>query len=111
MITDKLKLDHARNVIVSLIQGNDPACGEPLPTDNILNRADVLRALLIASSSIEDAIARANRRSQLPGMSDATGPKRKKRRWSPPSSLVIRSETSPAAMDVLREPLRLGWSG
>jgi hypothetical protein len=67
MTTDKLKLDHARNVIQALVQGNDPASGEPLPTDNILNRADVLRALLIASSSIEDAVARANRRAQLPG--------------------------------------------
>jgi hypothetical protein len=67
MTTDKLKLDNARNVIVALVQGNDPESGTLLPTDNILNRADGLRALLIASSSIEDAIARANRRAQLPG--------------------------------------------
>lgn len=67
MTTDKLRLDHARNVILALVQGNDPASGEPLPTDNVLNRADVLRALLIASSSIEDEIARVNRRAQLPG--------------------------------------------
>ena len=57
----------ASKIIKALIQGTNPVTGDPLPTDNILNSADVLRAMLVAASSIEDAVGRANRRAQLPG--------------------------------------------
>ncbi len=61
------KLLKANEVIKALVQGNDPTTNQPLPPDSILNRADVLRALLTASITIDDALARAARRAQLPG--------------------------------------------
>jgi len=61
------KLLTANEVIKALVQGNDPTTNQPLPPDSILNRADVLRALLTASTTIDDALARAARRAQLPG--------------------------------------------
>ena len=57
----------AREIIKALIQGVNPLSGDALPADNILNNADVLRAMLVAAVSIEESIARAARRAQLPG--------------------------------------------
>ncbi len=64
---NKLKYDTAGVVIKTLIQGIDPATSEPLPPDSIVNRPDVLRALLTATSTLEEASAHTARRALLPG--------------------------------------------
>src|SRR6201996_391380 len=56
----------ARKILQSLIQGVDPTTGEDLSGETILQRADVLRALLAGVSAIEQVSARAQRRAQLP---------------------------------------------
>jgi hypothetical protein len=59
-------IERAKQVIESLIQGNDPATGKELPSDTVLNRIEVNRALLVAVAAIEEKSARSARRSQLP---------------------------------------------
>jgi len=62
MITPKT----AMHVLQTLISGHDPISGEPLPYDSVLNRADVLRALLAGLSAIQETQTRAERRALLP---------------------------------------------
>ncbi len=57
----------ARQILQSLIQGIDPATGEELPHETVLQHAEVLRALLAGLTALEQTAARAQRRSQLPG--------------------------------------------
>ena len=56
----------ARQILQSLIQGMDPVTGGELPHETVLQRADVLRALLAGLSALEQTAARALRRAQLP---------------------------------------------
>jgi hypothetical protein len=56
----------AKQVLESLIAGVDPATGSDLPKDSILNRVDVIRALLSSVDAIEQVTARAARRALLP---------------------------------------------
>ena len=56
----------AKQVLKSLIAGVDPATGSDLPRDSILNRVDVIRALLSSVDAIEQVTARAARRALLP---------------------------------------------
>src|SRR5882724_137242 len=56
----------AKQVLKSLIAGADPATGSDLPKDSILNRVDVIRALLSSIEAIEQVTARAARRALLP---------------------------------------------
>ena len=56
----------ARQILQALIQGVDPFSGEELPEGTVLQRADVLRALLAGVSSLEQDAARASRRASLP---------------------------------------------
>lgn len=56
----------AKNVLQALIQGVDPDTGSELPADTVLNRPDVLRALLVAVAALDTVEARALRRAQLP---------------------------------------------
>lgn len=49
-----------------LIQGLDPRTGEALLSESVLQRAEVLRALLAAVAALERSAARAQRRSLLP---------------------------------------------
>lgn len=56
----------ARQILQSLIQGIDPATRNELPPETVLQRADVLRALLAGLSALELTAARAQRRAQLP---------------------------------------------
>ena len=56
----------ARTILMSLIQGRNPDSGERLPTDCVVHRSDVIRALLFGVSAIETADARLKRRAQLP---------------------------------------------
>lgn len=59
-------IERAKQVINSLIQGNDPISGKELPSDTVLNRIEINRALLIALAAIKEKAAREARRSQLP---------------------------------------------
>jgi len=56
----------AKQVIWALIQGIDPGTRRELPEESILNRVDVVRALLASADAIEQVTARAARRAQLP---------------------------------------------
>jgi hypothetical protein len=53
-------------ILESLIHGRDPDSGEELLPDNVMQRATVLRALLVAKTAIEATMARESRRSSLP---------------------------------------------
>ena len=56
----------AGETLQALIQGLDPRTGEALPAESLLQRAEVLRALLAAVTALEHSAARAQRRSLLP---------------------------------------------
>ena len=56
----------ARSILKTLIDGREPGSGEALPSNCVIHRADVLRALLAGLSAIEETVARAQRRAQLP---------------------------------------------
>ena len=56
----------ARSILVSLIEGRKPGSGEPLPSDCVVHRSDVIRALLVGVGAIDTADARVKRRAQLP---------------------------------------------
>jgi len=56
----------ARQILTALVQGIDPFNGEELPAGTVLQQADVLRALLVGVAALEQGVARATRRAQLP---------------------------------------------
>jgi hypothetical protein len=56
----------ARQILQSLVQGLDPSTGHELPAGTVLQQADVLRALLAGVAALEQGVARASRRAQLP---------------------------------------------
>jgi hypothetical protein len=56
----------SRQVLHALVQGLDPESGSALPADTVLNRVDVVRALLGAIAALDATNARALRRAQLP---------------------------------------------
>jgi len=56
----------SRQVLQSLVQGLDPETGQELRGDTVLNRVDVVRALLTALGALESINARMLRRAQLP---------------------------------------------
>jgi hypothetical protein len=56
----------ARQILQSLVQGLDPFSGHDLPPGTVLQQADVLRALLAGVAALEQGVARASRRAQLP---------------------------------------------
>ncbi|MEP7246504.1 MAG: hypothetical protein ABI885_22890 [Gammaproteobacteria bacterium] len=56
----------ARQILTSLVQGIDPFNGDELPAGTVLQQADVLRALLVGVAALEQGVARATRRAQLP---------------------------------------------
>jgi hypothetical protein len=62
-----MKEQQARHILQSLVQGVDPSTGEELPPGSILQKAEVLRALLAGVAALELVAARAQRRAQLPG--------------------------------------------
>jgi DNA-binding NarL/FixJ family response regulator len=61
-----MKPKKAAEIMKSLVQGIDPASGEEIATDSVLQKAQVLRALLVAISAIEQNVAREARRALLP---------------------------------------------
>lgn len=56
----------SREVLTALVQGVDPDNGAELPADTILNRVDIVRALLAATAALDAVRERAMRRAQLP---------------------------------------------
>lgn len=56
----------ARQILQSLVEGVDPFDGSELPPGTILQKAEVLRALLAGVSALEEGAARALRRAQKP---------------------------------------------
>lgn len=56
----------AREILVSLIEGREPGSGESLPSDCVVHRPDVIRALLVGVGAIDTTDARVKRRAQLP---------------------------------------------
>jgi hypothetical protein len=62
-----MKEQKARQILQALVQGVDPLTGEELPSGTVIQQADVLRALLAGVAALEQSVARAQRRSQLPG--------------------------------------------
>jgi hypothetical protein len=56
----------SRQVLQALIQGVDPVHGGELPADTVLNRVDIVRALLAAIEALERVSARAQRHALLP---------------------------------------------
>jgi hypothetical protein len=56
----------ARKILQALVQGVDPTTGADLEAGTVLQRADVLRALLAGVAALEQNSARAQRRAQLP---------------------------------------------
>jgi DNA-binding NarL/FixJ family response regulator len=56
----------SKQVLQALVQGADPETGSELPGDTVLNRVDVVRALLAAIEALDSVSARALRRAQLP---------------------------------------------
>src|SRR5690349_10670524 len=56
----------SKQVLQALVEGVDPDKGTELPTDTVLNRIDVMRALLAAIAALGAETARAQRRAQLP---------------------------------------------
>lgn len=62
-----MKDQRARDILQSLVDGIDPATGEDLPPGSILQKAEVLRALLVGLTALETVATRAQRRAHLPG--------------------------------------------
>lgn len=73
----------ARKILLSLIQGRNPASGESLPSECVVHDSDVIRALLFGVSAIEATDARAKRRAALPANVAVTGPPGKRSNCGP----------------------------
>lgn len=56
----------AIQILGSLVDGVDPSTSESLRNESVLQRAEVIRALLAGISAIRESEARAQRRSNLP---------------------------------------------
>src|SRR5215468_6309355 len=74
----------ARRILQALVEGVDPTTGVELEAGTVLQRADVLRALLAGVMALEQVSARAQRRAQLP---DNVG-----RTWSADEERALVSE-------------------
>lgn len=56
----------ARQILQALVQGFDPVSGEQLPAGTVVQKGEVLGALLEGISALEADAERARRRAQLP---------------------------------------------
>jgi hypothetical protein len=75
--------NEAANILKSLVEGRDPSSGKELSADSVLQRASVIRALLVGHTAIETVLAREKRRAQLPERVGDT--------WSPEEDDRLRS--------------------
>jgi hypothetical protein len=80
-------------ILQALVQGVDPETGDDLPRNSVLQKAEVLRALLAAVAALETNAARALRRAALP---ESVG-----KSWSAEEEQQLREEF------IGREPLEL----
>lgn len=76
----------SREVLQALVHGIDPENGAALPADTVLNRIDVVRALLAAIAALDAVCARAMRRAHLP---ESVGKK-----WSVEEERQLKAEFS-----------------
>lgn len=56
----------ARQILEALVQGMDPVTGAELPAGTVVQRAEVIRALLAGIGALEADVLRQRRRAQLP---------------------------------------------
>lgn len=56
----------ARQILEQLVQGVDPLSGAQLPAGTVVQRAEVMRALLAGIAALEADLRRSRRREQLP---------------------------------------------
>lgn len=61
-----MKDTEASQILQALIEGREPGSDTVLPTDSIVHRADVLRALLTSVRALDRSAARVQRRALLP---------------------------------------------
>lgn len=61
-----MESQRAREILNGLIHGMDPLTLQPLPEGTVLEKADVVRAMLVAVASLQQSVERETRRSQLP---------------------------------------------
>src|SRR6185437_6817690 len=66
-VGEVMKRVEAVGILRSLVEGRDPLSGEELPAESVLQRAPVLRALLLARTEIEESVKREKRRVAMPG--------------------------------------------
>lgn len=87
----------AKRIIALLANGIDPETGEILPTQSIINRPEVIRALVVAGMALEKAAKRAERDSLLPGNAG--------RPWSEEEdqTLLARFDSGVPAKDIAAE--------
>jgi hypothetical protein len=62
-----MREQQAQEILQSLIQGIDPISGQELASGTVLQRAEVLRALLAGVAALEEGAARAARKAHMPG--------------------------------------------
>jgi|GEM_PF-2970498 len=101
--------EKASVVIKALVQGTDPETGEPFPPDSVLNRSDVLRALLTASVAIENMMSRAARRAQLPSNVGRSWERTRRTHSLPLSSPATPSRPLPLGTAEPFEPSKPDW--
>lgn len=56
----------ARQILEALVQGMDPMSGAELPAGTVVQRAEVIRALLAGIGALEADVVRQRKRAQLP---------------------------------------------
>lgn len=61
-----IKRSTTENILQALVRGTDPRTGQELPADTILQRVDVIRALIASLEAVKESEQRAMRRAQLP---------------------------------------------
>ncbi len=76
----------SRDVLQALVHGIDPENGAELSADTVLNRVDIVRALMAATAALDAVSTRAARRAQLP---ESVGKK-----WSEEEDQQLKTEFS-----------------
>ena len=61
-----MKEQQAAKILQALIEGSDPETGEELAEGSVMQRADVMRAMLAGLAALTAQMQRASRRSALP---------------------------------------------
>ena len=67
-----MQLDAALDIVSALANGVNPHTGEILPTDNIYQHPDIIRALSVAVVALQQYTDRQNRKKSRPGSAGRT---------------------------------------